>query len=113
MLKHKDIISKNVFSLEEGKWTFVKESDWCYIGSLPINSDLPETKKRGDNYILVYKIVGSEENIVQIEAGYKYNLNKDIIVKSKVHLVFVNEKNKPIKITENILKRLKPFLSIN
>ena len=39
--------------------------------------------------------------------------NKDIIVKSKVHLVFVNEKNKPIKITENILKRLKPFLSIN
>ena len=39
--------------------------------------------------------------------------NKDIIVKSKVHLVFVNEKNKPIKIPENILKRLKPFLSIN
>ena len=39
--------------------------------------------------------------------------NKDIIVKSKVHLVFVNEKNKPIKIPENILKRLKPFLSVN
>ena len=39
--------------------------------------------------------------------------NKDIIVKSKVHLVFVNEKSKPIKIPENILKRLKPFLSIN
>ena len=39
--------------------------------------------------------------------------NKDIIVKSKVHLVFVNEKSKPIKIPENILKSLKPFLSIN
>ena len=39
--------------------------------------------------------------------------NKDIIVKSEVHLVFVNEKSKPIKIPENILKRLKPFLSIN
>ena len=38
---------------------------------------------------------------------------KDIIVKSKVHLVFVNEKSKPIKIPENILKSLKPFLIIN
>ena len=39
--------------------------------------------------------------------------NKDIIVKSKVHLVFINEKNKPIKIPDNILKNLKPSLSIN
>ncbi len=39
--------------------------------------------------------------------------NKDIIVKSKVHLVFVNEKSKPIKIPEKVLKNLKPFLSIN
>ncbi len=75
------LISKNVFSLEKGKWTFVKDSDWCYVGSLPIDTDLPETKKRGDNYILVYKIVGSDENIVQIEAGYNYNIDKDIIVK--------------------------------
>ncbi len=37
---------------------------------------------------------------------------KDNIVKSKVHLVFVNEKSKPIKIPENILKSLKPFLHI-
>ena len=39
--------------------------------------------------------------------------NKDIIVKSKVHLVLINEKSKPIKIPENILKNLKPFLFIN
>ena len=68
------IISKNLLSLEKGKWTFEKDGDWCYIGSLPLESDLPETKKRGDNYILVYKIIGSEDNIVQVEAGYKYNL---------------------------------------
>ena len=43
--------------------------------------DIPEEKKRGNNYILVYKIIGSEENIVQVEAGYKYNLDKDIVVK--------------------------------
>jgi len=75
------IISKQGFSLEKGKWNFVKDNDWCYIGSLPINSDLPETKQRGDNYILVYKIIGSDENIIQVEAGYKYNLEKNINVK--------------------------------
>ena len=74
-------IAKQSMSLEKGKWSFVKDNDWCYIGSSPIKSDLPETKKRGENYILVYKIIGSEENIIQIEAGYKYNLDKKIKVK--------------------------------
>ena len=74
-------IAKQSMSLEKGKWSFVKDNDWCYIGSSPIKSDLPETKKRGENYILVYKIIGSEENIIQIEAGYKYNFDKQINVK--------------------------------
>ena len=73
-------MSSQLFALEEGKWTFIKQDDWCYIGSLPIKSDLPESKKRGNNYILVYKIIGSEENIVQVEAGYNYNLDKKINV---------------------------------
>ena len=74
-------VSSNLFALEKGSWTLTKDNDWCYIGSLPIKSDLSETKKRGKNYILVYKIIGSDENIVQVEAGYKYNLEKDIVVK--------------------------------
>ena len=74
------LITKQSLSIEKGKWSFVKDEDWCYIGSSPIKSDLPETKKRGDNYILVYKIIGSDENIIQIEAGYKYNLEKKINV---------------------------------
>ena len=53
-------VTKTSISIEKGKWSFVKDEDWCYIGSSPIKSDLPETKKRGDNYILVYKIIGSE-----------------------------------------------------
>ena len=69
------------FAIEKGKWSFVKDENWCYIGSKPIKSDLDESKKRGDNYILVYRIIGSEENIVQIEAGYNYNLDKNIFVK--------------------------------
>ena len=74
-------ISNNLFALEKGSWTLNKDNDWCYIGSLPISSDLPETKKRGENYILVYKIIGSDENIVQVEAGYQYNLDENIVVK--------------------------------
>ena len=58
-------ISTNISALEKGSWTLIKNDDWCYIGSLPIKSDLPETKKRGENYILVYKIIGSDENIIQ------------------------------------------------
>ena len=75
------IISKESFSLEKGKWTLVKEENWCYIGSLALKSDLPETKKRGDNYILVYKIKGNDDNIIQVQAGYQYNLNKNILIK--------------------------------
>ena len=74
------LMSNQLFALEKGKWTFIKQDDWCYIGSLPIKSDLPESKKRGNNYILVYKIIGSEENIVQVEAGYNYNIDKKINV---------------------------------
>ena len=74
-------ISNNLFALEKGSWTLSKDDDWCYIGSLPLKSDLSETKKRGENYILIYKIIGSNENIVQVEAGYQYNLDKDILVK--------------------------------
>ena len=74
------LIPCQLFALEKGKWTFIKQDDWCYIGSLPIKTDLPESKKRGNNYILVYKIIGSEENIVQVEAGYNYNLDKKINV---------------------------------
>ena len=74
-------ITKQTLSIEKGKWSFVQDEDWCYIVSSPIKSDLPETKKRGDNYILVYKIIGSEENIIQIEAGYNYNLDKKINVR--------------------------------
>ena len=72
------LIPKQSISIEKGKWSFVKDEDWCYIGSSPLKSDLPETKKRGENYILVYKIIGSEENIIQID-----NLNDASVVQNQ------------------------------
>ena len=75
------VLSSGVHALEKGKWIFNKDNDWCYIGALSIETDLPEDKNRGENYIIVYKIIGSGENIFQVEAGYNYNLDKEISLK--------------------------------
>ena len=64
--------------IEKGNWNFVKENDYCYIGSLPVNSDIPEGKKRGDVYILVYRINNNPETIIQINSGYPYK-NKESV----------------------------------
>ncbi len=67
-------------SLEVGKWSFEKTDEYCYIGSLATETDLPSDKKRGDFYILVYKNIGNPETVVQIEAGYNYKVPSDIII---------------------------------
>ena len=67
--------------LEIGKWKFVKDTDYCYIGSLPQKTDIPEGKQRGDTYILVYRINNSDEAIVQIDAGYPFKTDVDVEVK--------------------------------
>ena len=48
-------ISFHAFSIEKGKWTFTKEENWCYIGSIPLKEEGNYTQ-RGDVYIIVYKI---------------------------------------------------------
>ena len=76
-----NLFSNTAYSFEKGKWTFVKDDEYCYIGSIPVNTDLSKEKKRGDTYILVYKMVGNQDPVIQVEAGYKYKLNQDIIIK--------------------------------
>ena len=75
------LLSNTAYALEKGIWTFVKDDEYCYIGSIPIETDLSKEKKRGDTYILVYRIVGNQDSVIQIEAGYNYKLNKDIVIK--------------------------------
>ena len=75
------IFPSAIKALEKGKWSIIKEDEYCFIGSLPVETDLPEEKKRGDNYIIVYKYIGNPETIIQIEAGFNYDLNQDINVK--------------------------------
>ena len=70
----------SVAEIEQGSWNFVKDPDYCYIGSSPENADVPEGKQRGDTYILVYRINKSENSIVQIVVGYPFKNNKEVIV---------------------------------
>ena len=68
-------------NIEKGKWNFVNEDNYCYVGSLPISSDIPEGKKRGDVYILVYRINKNPEAVVQINFGYPYKVEEPVNVK--------------------------------
>ena len=62
--------------LESGKWKFIVNDNYCYIGSIPTDTDIAEGKKRDITYILVYRINKNPEAIVQIEAGYPYDQKK-------------------------------------
>ena len=75
------LFSNTAYALERGKWTFGKDDEHCYIGSIPIETDLSKEKKRDDTYIVVYTMIGNQDAAIQIDAGYNYKLNKDIIIK--------------------------------
>ena len=88
--------SFNLMSLEKGQWSFVKTDEYCYIGSLAVNTDLSPEKNRGDFYVLVYKNIGTTETIVQIEAGYDYKIGEAIKVKiDKGNYPFYTTKDLP------------------
>ncbi len=73
-------LPNSITALEAGKWSFEKTDEYCYVGSLATETDLPSDKKRGDFYILVYKNIGNPNTVVQIEAGYSYKVPSNIIV---------------------------------
>ena len=72
-------LSTESFSLEKGKWTFTKDKDWCYIGSIPLLEEGNYTK-RGDTYFLVYRINNQPNPEIQINAGYNYSETKEVEV---------------------------------
>jgi len=76
------LLSFNVFAnIEKGKWNFVKDDDFCFIGSYPTSVEIPEGKKRGEAIILVYRMNKDPKKIIQINAGYDYKEGDDVIVK--------------------------------
>ena len=39
-------LTSSLNALEVGKWSFEKTDEYCYIGSLAIETDLPSEKKK-------------------------------------------------------------------
>ena len=50
----------------------------------------------------------SKTSFIMNQSIFKY---KDLIVEAQIHLVFINEKSKPVKIPEKILTEFKPYIS--
>ena len=74
--------SSSVFGeIIKGQWEFVKEQEYCFIQSAPIETKIPEGKTRGQYYILVYRMHKSPDIIVQITAGFNYRDSDSVEVK--------------------------------
>lgn len=71
--------STGVTAIDIGKWGFFVDENFCYIGSAPIKEE-GEYTKRGDTYLIVYRINKNPEQIVQITSGYNYDENKPVSV---------------------------------
>ena len=50
----------------------------------------------------------SKTSLIMSQSIFK---DKDLIVEAQIHLVFINEKSKPVKIPEKILIEFKPYIS--
>ena len=50
----------------------------------------------------------SKTSLIMNQSIFK---DKDPIIEAQIHLVFINEKSKPVKIPEKILKEFKPYIS--
>ena len=69
----------NLYSIEVGKWSFFVEDTYCYIVSAPMKEEGDYTK-RGDVYVLVYRINKSPDQVVEISSGYNYDESKQVNV---------------------------------
>ena len=67
--------------IKKGQWEYVEDSDYCLIQSIPLKTDIPEGKTRGENYLLVYRMKNNIEPIIQITAGFNYKSSDSVNVK--------------------------------
>ena len=61
-----------------------------------------------DLQIKSFVVSSSKTSFLMSQSIFK---DKDLIVEAKIHLVFINEKFKPVKIPETILSDFKPYTS--
>ena len=101
--------------IKQGKWSFQIDSNYCFIGSSPIESILPEGKKRGDPYILVYRINQNPEAIIQINSGYPYKSEEpvSVIIDNTNYEFFSEEDSAWTNHDAKIISAMKKGLELN
>ena len=79
--------------LAEENWNFFKDTEYCFIQSSPIQTEIPKGKTRGKNGILVYTMHKNPDLIVQITAGFNYKSVDSITVEidDKEYLFYTDE----------------------
>ena len=63
-------------SFAQGNWEFIKDTDYCFVQSSPIKTDIPEGKSRGAHGILVVKMNNNPDLYGQITSGFNYKSSK-------------------------------------
>ena len=84
---------------ENGKYIIVKSCNIEYKKSSYLEDDL-QIKSFVDST--------SKTSFLMNQSIFK---DEELIVEAKIHLVFINEKYKPVKIPEKILSKFKPYTS--
>ena len=97
---------KSFSEIQKGKWEFIKEQEYCFIQSAPINTVIPEGKQRGEHYMLVYRMHKSPELIIQITAGFDFKTSDSIEVQidNGSHVFYADEDSAWAKNDEKTIK---------
>lgn len=74
------IISYSINAIAKENWEFIKESEYCFIQSNPVKTDIPEGKSRGAHGILVVKMHKNPNLFVQISSGFNFKSSSSIDV---------------------------------
>ena len=94
-------------------WEFIKDTEYCYIQSIPTESKIPEGKIRGKHGILVYRMHKDPDLIVQITAGFDYKSSDSIVVKidNKSYSFYADEDTAWAKEDKKVINAMKKGLS--
>ena len=103
---------KSFSEVQKGKWEFIKEQEYCFIQSAPINTVIPEGKQRGEHYMLVYRMHKSPELIIQITAGFDFKTSDSIEVQidNGSHVFYADEDSAWAKNDEKAIYAMKKGL---
>lgn len=84
------ILLLSLKSFSQEKWEFIKDTEYCFIQSNPVKTEIPEGKSRGAHGILVVKMQNNPDLYVQITAGFNYKSSPPLSIQVKIDKKYYN-----------------------